>query len=193
MGWRVVPFAENCDLASLNNCAIEEFPTENGPADYALCLDGRIIAVVEAKKIILGPQNVLTQAQRYARGLTNSLLNYDGHRTPFLYSTNGEVIWFHDVRHGVNRSRRITKFHSPDALRHFFERDFEAGLEWLETHSNNHPRLRPYQIDANQAVEKVIADRKRKMLVAMATGTGKTFTLVNQVYRLMKSGVGLDQ
>lgn len=35
-----------------------------------------------------------------------------------------------------------------------------------------------------------IADRKRKMLVAMATGTGKTFTLVNQVYRLMKSGVG---
>ena len=94
------------------------------------------------------------------------------------------------MRHEVNRSRRITKFHTPDALRHFFERDSEAGLEWLETHPNNHPRLRPYQIDANQAVEKAIADRKRKMLVAMATGTGKTFTLVNQVYRLMKSGVG---
>lgn len=190
LGWRVVPFTEGCDLATVNDCAIEEFPTENGPADYALCVDGRIIAVVEAKKITLGPQNVLTQAQRYARGLSNSLLNYDGHRAPFLYSTNGEVIWFHDVRHTVNRSRKITRFHSPDALRHFFERDFEAGLEWLETHPNNHPCLRPYQIDANQAVEKAIADRKRKMLVAMATGTGKTFTLVNQVYRLMKAGVG---
>src|SRR5207253_2786674 len=47
----------------------------------------------------------------------------------------------------------------------------------------------PYQIDANAAVEKAIAERKRQMLVAMATGTGKTFTTVNQVYRLMKSGV----
>jgi type I restriction enzyme R subunit len=190
LGWRVVPFVENCSLADLNNCAIEEYPTENGPADYALCLDGRIIGVLEAKKITLGPQNVLTQAQRYARGLTNSLLNYDGHRAPFLYSTNGEVIWFHDVRHSINRSRKITKFHTPEALRHFFGRDFEASLAWLETHPNNHPRLRPYQINANAAVEKAIADRKREMLVAMATGTGKTFTLVNQAYRLMKSGVG---
>ncbi len=190
LGWRVVPFTENCSLADLNNCAIEEYPTENGPADYALCVDGRIIGVLEAKKITLGPQNVLTQAQRYARGLTNSLLNYDGHRAPFLYSTNGEVIWFHDVRHSINRSRKITKFHTPEALRHFVERDFEASLTWLETIPNNHPRLRPYQVNANAAVEKTIADRKREMLVAMATGTGKTFTLVNQVYRLMKSGVG---
>lgn len=190
LGWRVVPFTENCSLADLNNCAIEEYPTENGPADYALCVDGRIIGVLEAKKITLGPQNVLTQAQRYARGLTNSLLNYDGHRAPFLYSTNGEVIWFHDVRHSINRSRKIAQFHTPEALRHFFERDFEASLAWLETNPNTHPRLRPYQINANAAVEKAIADRKREMLVAMATGTGKTFTLVNQVYRLMKSGLG---
>jgi type I restriction enzyme R subunit len=55
---------------------------------------------------------------------------------------------------------------------------------------NQHPALRPYQRDANRAVEEAIADRKRQMLVAMATGTGKTFTTVNQVYRLMKSGVG---
>jgi type I restriction enzyme R subunit len=39
-------------------------------------------------------------------------------------------------------------------------------------------------------MEKAIGDPKRKMLVAMATGTGKTFTLVNEVYRLMKSSVG---
>ena len=54
---------------------------------------------------------------------------------------------------------------------------------------NDHPLLRPYQFEANTAVEQAIADRKRQMLLAMATGTGKTYTMVNQVYRLMKSGV----
>jgi len=47
----------------------EEEDTANGPADYALWLDGRIVGVVEAKKITVGPQNVLTQAERYARGI----------------------------------------------------------------------------------------------------------------------------
>ncbi|HAF25297.1 MAG TPA: hypothetical protein DCK93_20730, partial [Blastocatellia bacterium] len=45
----------------------------------------------------------------------------------------------------------------------------------------DHSWLRPYQIEANDAIEKAVADRKRLMLVAMATGTGKTFTLVNEV------------
>src|SRR3989449_4124621 len=187
-GWRVVPFALNRPLKLYDRCAIEEYPTDNGPADYALCPSGRIVGVVEAKKLTLGPQNVLTQAERYSRGVANSAFDYHGYRVPFLYSTNGEVIWNHDIRHVLNRSRQIARFHTPDALRHFFERDFEAGLEWLENNPNNHSRLRPYQIDANSAVEKAISDRKRAMLVAMATGTGKTFTLVNEIYRLMKSG-----
>lgn len=190
LGWKVVPFDEQRSLAGLSNCAIEEFPTENGPADYALCLDGRIIGVVEAKKLTLGPQDVLTQAQRYSRGLTSSLLNYDGHRAPFLYSTNGERIWFHDVRHKLSRSRKINQFHTPAALREMLEHDLDTATNWLETHANDHSWLRPYQIQANDAIEKAVADRKRLMLVAMATGTGKTFTLVNEVYRLMKSDVG---
>jgi type I restriction enzyme R subunit len=190
LGWQVVPFDLEVPLRNLNNCAIEEYPTENGPADYAFCVDGQIIGVVEAKKLTLGPQNVLTQAQRYSRGLTSSLLNYDGHRAPFLYSTNGEVIWFQDARHKLSRSRKVTQFHTPTALREKLEHDFDAATDWLETHANDHSWLRPYQVEANDAIEKAIAERKRKMLVAMATGTGKTFTLVNQVYRLMKSGVG---
>ena len=51
------------------------------------------------------------------------------------------------------------------------------------------PRLRPYQREANAAVEQAIAARKREMMIAQATGCGKTFQTVNQVYRLMKSGV----
>lgn len=190
LGWKIVPFRENRPLNDLSNCAIEEYPTENGPADYALCVNGEIIGVVEAKKLSLGPQNVLTQAQRYSRGFSVSRLNFDGFRVPFLYSTNGEVIWFHDVRHTHSRSRQINKFHTPDALRELMERDFQSSCDWFTTQPNDHPKLRPYQIEANTAIENAIADRKRQMLVAMATGTGKTFTLVNQVYRLMKSKAG---
>ena len=167
----------------------EEEPTSNGPADYALWLDGNITGVVEAKKLTVGPQNVLTQAARYSQGIQGGPYNFDGHRAPFLYSTNGEVTWFHDVRHPLNRSRRVADFHTPDALRELLAHDIDAATTKLLATPNTHPRLRPYQIAANTAVEQAIADRRRQLLVAMATGVGKTFTTVNQVYRLMKAGV----
>lgn len=68
-------------------------------------------------------------------------------------------------------------------------RDFEADIAQLKAIPNDNARLRPYQREANQAVETAIAARKRAMLVAMATGTGKTFTVVNQIYRAMKAGL----
>src|SRR6266852_1249690 len=68
-GWRIVPeakFDPSKPLRTYDRCAIEEYATENGPADYALCADGKILGIVEAKKLTLGPQNVLSQAERYA-------------------------------------------------------------------------------------------------------------------------------
>jgi type I restriction enzyme, R subunit len=170
-------------------CRIEEYDTTAGPADYALCDNARILGIIEAKKLSLGPQNVLTQSERYARGLTATAFDFDGLHVPFLYSTNGEVIWFHDVRHPLNRSRKVSRFHTPAAFREMLDRDFQSACDAVAATPNAHPRLRPYQIEANTAVERAIAARRREMLLAMATGTGKTFTLVNQVYRLMKAGV----
>jgi type I restriction enzyme R subunit len=167
----------------------EEEEPAHGPADYALWLDDRVVGIVEAKKLTIGPQNVLTQAERYARGLAGSGFDFDGVRCPFLFATNGEVIWFHDVRNELNRSRQIRAFHTAGALRELLERDTEAALAKLRQMPHDHPRLRPYQLEANAAVEKAITERKRNLLVAMATGTGKTYTLVNQIYRLMKAGV----
>jgi type I restriction enzyme R subunit len=187
-GWTVVPFDPQRPLSAYRRHAIREYPTEHGPADYALVVEGRVLGIVEAKRVALGPQNVLTQAERYAQGLTSSLFDWRGFRVPFLYATNGEVLWFHDVRHPLNRSRRLARFHSPAALDELLGRDLERECAWLAAHANDHPRLRPYQVEANAAVEAAVAERKRQMLVAMATGTGKTFTIVNQVYRLMKAG-----
>src|ERR1022692_2093832 len=179
-GWRVVPFDEQKQLSSLKRCAVEEYPTDNGPADYALCDGGQVVGIVEAKKLALGPQNVLSQAERYSKGLKTSLLNFSGFRVPFLYSTNGEVIWYHDVRHALNRSRQVAGFHTPEALAERFNRDFTADCGALIATPNARPKTRPYQRDANEAIERAIADRKRQMLVAMATGTGKTFMIVNE-------------
>lgn len=187
-GWKVVSYEEGKTLDAYNGCAIEEYPTDNGPADYALCVDGQLLGVVEAKKLTLGPQSVLTQAERYSQGV-NSPLNYRGYHVPFLYATNGEVIWHHDVRPDKSRSHKIAKFHTPDGLRERFGDKFDGMCSALLAMPNDNARLRPYQIEANTAVERAIADHKRYMLVAMATGTGKTFTTVNEVYRLMKSGV----
>ena len=196
-GWKVVGYKDDrspseyvAEVAGRYGfCAIEEYPTENGPADYALCVGGRILGIVEAKKLTLGPQNVLMQAERYAKGLTGKPYNFRGYGVPFLYSTNGEVIWHHDTRHELNRSRQIAHFHTPDALAELLQRDLEASCDKLAGIPNDHPLIRPYQKDANEETEKAIADRKRRMLLAMATGTGKTFTLVNQIYRLMEAGV----
>jgi type I restriction enzyme R subunit len=167
----------------------EEEETANGPADYALWLDGHIAGVVEAKKVTLGPQNVLTQSERYARGIAGGPHNFAGIRAPFLYSTNGEVVWFHDARHPLNRSRRIAAFHTPGGLQDLLSRDFDAACGKLLSMPNDQERVRPYQREANEGIEKAIAERKRHLLVAMATGTGKTFTMVNEAYRLLKSGV----
>src|SRR5216683_3680047 len=112
-GWEITPFNPARPLSGYRRHAIEEFPTANGPADYALVVDGQLVGVVEAKKVTLGPQNVLTQAERYSKDLDDTPFNFNGYRAPFLYSTNGEVFWFQDVRNKLNRSRKVSSFHTP--------------------------------------------------------------------------------
>jgi len=189
-GWDIVPYVPGRPLSAYKRHAITEYPTADGPADYALVVDGLLLGVIEAKRLSLGPQNVLVQAERYSKGVTDSPLNFRGYHAPFLYSTNGEVLWFHDIRHPLNCSRRIAGFHTPAALAEMLGRNVEQACCWFQEHANSHSRLRPYQIEANTAIEQAIAGRKRLMLVAMATGTGKTFTMVNETYRLMESKVG---
>jgi type I restriction enzyme, R subunit len=113
--------------SSYDSAAVEEFETRNGPADYALCSNGRVLGAVEAKKVTLGPQGVLVQAERYSKGISQ-LPRYQGeYGVPFLYSTNGELIWFHDVRDELNRSRRVSGFHTPSALEELLTRDLNPS------------------------------------------------------------------
>ncbi len=184
-GWEnIIPYKEGLDTTTLHKTAVEEFVTATGPVDYALFANGKLVAFVEAKKIGLGPQNVLSQAQRYVKGA-----QAQGQEVPFIYSTNGEVIWFQDLRISPSRSRQVAEFHTPKALIEYLTNPTHENVRWFTDNPPDYAKLRYYQRDAIVAIENAIANHKRSMLVAMATGTGKTFTIASLAYRLLKSGV----
>ncbi len=133
--WEIVRYYEGLDTSFLERHAVEEYPTANGPADYALFVKGRLLGIIEAKKLGIGPQNVLAQAKRYAKGAFAGPGNWNGYRVPFLYSTNGEVIWFIDVRDEKNLSRQISNFHTPDALEVLYQDDKEMQSNLLKKQS----------------------------------------------------------
>jgi type I restriction enzyme R subunit len=118
--WNIVRYTDGMDVSSLRRHAVEEFPTANGPADYALFVDGVLLGVIEAKKVGVNPQNVLEQAKRYAAGAFHGPGNWNGLRVPFLYATNGEIIWHLDARDEKRRQRQIKQFHTATALEGYF-------------------------------------------------------------------------
>ena len=144
-GWGKALLYDGRPLDSRGREAVREYPTELGPADYALVNKGRILGVVEAKKVGLGPQEVLKQAERYSRGALDNPMSFGEYRVPFLYSTNGTMIRFRDSRHPLNRSRDIAGFHTAAALEEMLERDFDAACLKLAETPNDHPLIRAYQ------------------------------------------------
>jgi type I restriction enzyme R subunit len=188
-GWKLVPFSPGLNLRVLDKIAVEEFPTGNGPADYALFIGGKLLGIIEAKKVAVNPENVLEQAKRYARGVFDGAGEWNGFRVPFLYASNGTLIWYVDIRRKKLTSRTLSDFHTPEALAARFadDRSTDASAYLLDTPIEQIERLRPYQRDCILAVEHAMLDGKRDMMVAMATGTGKTCVTVAQIYRLLES------
>jgi len=186
--WQIIPWSESLDTSKLTCHAVTEFPTENGPADYALFVNGIFIGIIEAKKVAVNPQNVLEQAKRYSRGAANGPGNWNGFHVPFLYATNGEIIWHLDVRLEKPVSRPVVNFHTAAALEEKFTFDDTKSRKWLlDTPPEKITRLRPYQVASIVATESAMLAGKRELLIAMATGTGKTFLTVAQIYRLLES------
>jgi type I restriction enzyme R subunit len=189
LNWEIIHHNKVQDTSLLDHHAVEEYPTKTGPADYALFVGGRLLGIIEAKKIAVGVENVLEQAKRYSRGVPPTIGEWRDYKIPFLYSTNGELIFHVDVRKKENHACQLADFHSPEALRDKFNRDTQSAEAWFKKRPTSEiTRLRPYQVNAIEAVEKNLCAGKKQMLLAMATGTGKTFTLVSSIYRLLKSG-----
>ena len=187
------------------NLAIAEWPTSNGWADYVLFVGLTPLAVVEAKRKNKDVSSALAQSKRYSKAYIVKGMEilpeggpWDGHIIPFLYSTNGRSflkqlrtksgIWFRDARMSTNLARALTGWPTPEGLVDLFRQDIPAADNALADEAPNYLNLRDYQLDAITAVEKAIAEGKRGILVAMATGTGKTRTCIGLLYRLCKAG-----
>lgn len=186
------------------NLAIAEWPTDQGPADYALFVGLRLVALVEAKRIAKSVVGALEQARRYARGVRFDDGELDESyadgtdappRVPFVFATNGRPylkqiveesgIWFHDLRRPQNHPRALPSWHSPEGLTKLLAQDHDAAHAKLKADPVEALGLRYYQSDAIRAVERAIERGQRNILVAAATGTGKTRTCIGLVYRLL--------
>lgn len=210
-GWEVdtptLRFSAGTRPARGRNLAIAEWPTASGPADYALFVGTRCIAVVEAKRRNKNVSAHIDQAQRYARGfrfeggaepIAGPWPDGEGaqFRIPFVFSANGRPylrqietqsgIWFRDTRKPVHQRRALTDWPTPDGLRGMLDIDVAAAHADLK----NQPiefgfPLRPYQKRAIEMVESELEEDRRSMLLAMATGTGKTKLAIAMLYRLL--------
>lgn len=184
--------------------AIAEWPCGTGYADYAL-FDGLVLmGIVEAKKYGKDISGDLQQAKTYAKEVTplpgTELLSHGpwkDYKVPFIYATNGRPylaqlaeksgIWFWDARTPTNPSKPLEKWHSAQDLADKLKLNIDEANQQLEE-DNDYPDFaaRDYQIEAVKAVEQGLSEGKQRMLLAMATGTGKTRTALSLMYRLIK-------
>jgi type I restriction enzyme R subunit len=191
------------------NMAIAEWPTKCGPADYALFVGTRCIAVVEAKRQNKNVSAFIDQAQRYARGfrfeggaeaIGGPWIETDDASffVPFVFSANGRPylkqvetqsgIWFRDARKPANLRRALVDWPTPDGLQGMLEIDTEIAQADLKARPIEFGfPLRPYQKRAIELVEEALATDRRAMLLAMATGTGKTKLAIALLYRLLSA------
>ncbi|MCH9651901.1 MAG: type I restriction-modification system endonuclease [Deltaproteobacteria bacterium] len=187
------------------NLAIAEWPTASGPADYVLFRGLTPLAIIEAKRRNRRVAAEIEQAKRYSRGYLSSGDEkppeggpWEEFMVPFLFSTNGRPylrqlvemsgIWFLDARHPTNHPRARDGWPTPDDLGAMVKQDIQAADRKLEMTPTDDLPLRDYQYRAVRKTEEAIRAGRREILLAMATGTGKTRTAIALIYRLIKAG-----
>jgi type I restriction enzyme R subunit len=187
------------------NLAIAEWTTADGRADYALFVGLQVVAVIEAKQQSKDVSDDIDQAMRYSRGYQLKGVEtlpegapWGEFQVPFVFATNGREflqqlrtksgIWFRDLRRLQNLRRPLQTWYSPQGLIDLLSQNIEQAHERLKQESFAYNfGLRDYQIRAIQSVEQALESDQRELLVAMATGTGKTKTCIALVYRLLKT------
>jgi type I restriction enzyme R subunit len=192
------------------NIAIAEWPAQPLWADYALFIGTELYGIVEAKKYSNDISTDLRQSKIYAELVEQkheaSLLGtWGSYKAPFLFSTNGRPylkqietksgVWFLDVREKHNTSRALQGWYSPEGLIKLLEKNISESEEKLNSEAadylenKNSLGLRKYQIEAIKTVENRLIQHPedRRALIAMATGTGKTRTIIGLCYRLIQS------
>lgn len=187
-GWVIQDF-KALNPGAGSGVAVREYQTDTGPVDYALLVDRRPVGIIEAKAEEKAEKlnQFEDQAERYA----NSKLKWTvGNETlPFVYLSTSEITKHWDMRDPKPRSREVFWFHRPETLKRFLDegtsfRNRLAGFPAFDSTG-----LRDCQVSAITELEKSFAKNKPRALIQMATGSGKTFTAITSIYRLLKEPV----
>ena len=216
-GWAVQDLKQANIHAALG-VAIREFQLEagHGFADYLLYVDGKACGVIEAKKEGATLSGVELQSSRYAQGLPASLPAWS-RPLPFVWESTGIETHFTNGLDPAPRARSVFAFFRPELLRQWLKllpqtTVLSTGSGPAALAANEAPatflhrlqsmpklvtewgaggasfKLWPAQITAIENLEKSLAANKPKALIQMATGSGKTFTSIGFIYRLIKFG-----
>jgi len=183
-GW-VVQDRNAINLGAALGVAVREFPLTTGYVDYLLFVDRKAVGVIEAKPEGTTLSGVAEQSAAYLTGLPPNIPHVQL-PLPFAYESTGVETFFRDERDPEPRSRRVFAFHQPETLD-----------EWAAEGDTLRARLRQMpplitkglwdaQVEAVRNLEQSFAQNRSRALVQMATGSGKTYTAVTFVYRLIK-------
>jgi len=191
------------------NIAIAEWPTDSavckwGAVDYALFAGLTLVGVVEAKPAHKNISSVIdNQCRDYSMGIrAESVTTWGAYKVPFLFATNGRPhlkqleiksgIWFRDARSDSNIPKPLKGWFSPQGMLEMLDKDIAAANQKLADTSfdlltdKDGLNLRPYQLRAVEKAEEAVINGSHAVLLAMATGTGKTRTALGMIYRFLE-------
>ena len=184
-GWAVQD-KESIDFSAGLGVAIREYQTDTGPADYVLFIDQKAVGVVEAKPEHWGHKitTVEEQSGRYA----SAKLKWVSKSTPlpFVYESTGVLTRFTDGRDPRPRSREVFNFPRPETMQGCYTRSATLRARLRALPSLDPTGLRACQVNAIEKLEASFKDDRPRALIQMATGSGKTYTAITSIYRLLK-------
>ena len=183
-GW-IIQSKSRSNLNAGQGVAIREYQTNVGPADYILFVDRKPVGVIEAKRreeaVRLSVHE--EQAENYAAA---QLRYFENERLPFVYESTGDFTRFTNIMDPKPRARDVFSFHRPETFAGWIKEEKSLRARLQDIPALPTEGLRDCQITAINNVEKSFKDNRPKALIQMATGSGKTFTAITFVYRLLK-------
>jgi len=183
-GW-TVQTKDQINLCVSLGVAIAELTFKTGEPDYTLFVDSRAIGTVEAKPAGDTLTGVEEQSAKYVSGVPFGLPAWKS-PLPFSYESTGAETFFTNRLDPDPCSRRVLSFHRPGTLLAWVQQEKQLAQRLREFPALAVGTLWPAQIQAINSLENSFAAGRPRALIQMATGSGKTYTAVNFIYRLVK-------
>lgn len=183
-GW-LIQSIKQINLNAGTGVAVKEYVTDVGPADYVLFVEGKPCGVIEAKREEEGHRINIheTQGEGYANAKLKHLKNEP---LPYVFISTGEITKFTDFTDPKPRAREVFSFHRPETLIECLKKEKSLRKRLLDLPPLQIDGLRDCQISAINNLEASFKENRPRALIQMATGSGKTFTAITFIYRLLK-------